>query len=194
MVLPKKFYNRDAALVAEELLGCIIVKRDAETLKGMIVETEAYYGLSDPASRAGKNRSIGKIMGGEAGIAFIYMVHGNWLFNITTMRKGHPSGVLIRAVEPLEGIEIMMKRRGRKNIRELTSGPGKFTQAFGIDKSHNGMKIYRKGEIYIEEGKGEFEVERDYRIGVTHDVEIPLRFYIKGNKFVSFPKNIKKAG
>ena len=193
MVLPKRFYNRDAALVAEELLGCIIVKEDAELLKGMIVETEAYYGLSDPASRA-RSKSIGEIMGGEAGRAFIYMVHGNWLFNITTMRKGEQSGVLIRAVEPLQGIEVMKRRRGTDNIRNLTSGPGKFTQAFGIDRTHNKIKIYQKGEIYIEEGRKGFEVARSYRIGVSYDVDIPLRFYIKGNKFVSGPKNVKKAG
>jgi len=194
MVLPKKFYDRDAALVAEELLGCIIVKRDDELLKGMIVETEAYYGLSDPASRA-RNKSIGEIMGGEAGRAFIYMVHGNWLFNITTMKKGVQAGVLIRAVEPIKGMEIMRKRRGRENIRELTSGPGKFTQAFGIDSRHNGLRIYRREEIYIEGRKEKnFQVERSYRIGVSRDMDIPLRFYIKGNRFVSFPKNVKKSG
>jgi len=194
MLLPKKFYNRDAALVAEELLGCVIVKKDEELLKGMIVETEAYYGLSDPASRA-RNKSIGEIMGGEAGIAFIYMVHGNWLFNITTMKKGQQSGVLIRAVEPLRGIEIMKRRRGTDNIRNLTSGPGKFTQAFGINREHNGMKIYRKGEMYIEKGREKnLEVARSHRIGVKHDLDVPLRFYIKGNKFVSGPKNVKKAG
>ena len=194
MLLPKKFYDRDAAIVAKDLLGCIIVRKDDATLKGMIVETEAYYGLSDPASRARKNKSIGEIMGGEAGRAFIYMVHGNWLFNITTMKKGEQSGVLIRAVEPLEGIEIMKKRRGKENIRDLTSGPGKFTQAFGIDNTHNGIKIYTRGEIYIEKGQKNFEVERSYRIGVTHDLNIPLRFYIKGNKFVSVSKNVKKSG
>ncbi|HEC75720.1 MAG TPA: DNA-3-methyladenine glycosylase [Thermoplasmatales archaeon] len=185
-MLPKKFYNRDASVVAKELLGCIIVKKNDETLKGKIVETEAYYGLSDPASRA-KNGRIGKIMGGEAGISFIYMVHGNWLFNVTTMPEGKASGILIRAVEPLKGVEKMKERRRRENIRDLTSGPGKFTQAFGIDNSYNGIKIYRRDSpIYIEnKGKKKFEIVESYRIGVREDLPFPLRFYIKGNEFVS---------
>lgn len=185
-MLPKKFYNRDASVVAMEILGCIIVKKNEEILKGKIVETEAYYGLGDPASRA-KNEKIGKIMEGGAGISFIYMVHGNWLFNITTMPEGKASGILIRAVEPLKGIEKMKERRGKDNIRDLTSGPGKFTQAFGIDNSYNGMKIYRKDSpIYIENKREEnFEIVKSYRIGVKEDLPFPLRFYIKGNKFVS---------
>ncbi len=187
MPLPKKFYDRDAAVVARELLGCIIVKREGKRfLKGKIVETEAYYGLSDPASRA-RDKRIGIIMNGEAGIVFIYMVHGNWLFNITTMPVGKASGILIRAVEPIEGIDIMKKRRGKDNIRDLTSGPGKFTQAFGIDKRYNGIKIYsRTSPVYIEEAKEKnFEVVESHRIGVKEDLPLPLRFYIKGNEFVS---------
>jgi len=119
-MLPKKFYNRDPMEVAIGLLGKIIIKRNNHILKGRIVETEAYYGLSDPASRARKGA---KIMWGSPGITFIYMVHGNWLFNIITMPIGEPSGVLIRAVEPLEGIEIMKKNRGIEDIKNLTSGP-----------------------------------------------------------------------
>ena len=182
-MLPKKFYNRDPAIVAEELLGKVIVKRNETILKGRIVETEAYYGLSDPASRARKGA---KIMWSSAGITFIYMVHGNWLFNIITMPKGEPSGVLIRAVEPLEGIEIMKKNRGTEDIRNLTSGPGKFTKAFGIDKSYNGIKVYRRDSpIIIKNGQAGGDIVRSHRIGVKHDLPTPLRFYIKGNRFVS---------
>lgn len=186
MPLPKKFFNRDPSVVAKEILGCILVKKDEEILKGRIVETEAYYGMSDPASRARKGA---KIMWEDAGITFIYMVHGNWLFNIITMPKGSPSGILIRAVEPLQGIDLMKKRRGVKELKDLTSGPGKFTKAFGIDKSYNGIKVYRRDSpIYIEKGnrKGIEIVER-FRIGVKKDLPIPLRFYIKGNEFVSKP-------
>ncbi|MCD6331448.1 MAG: DNA-3-methyladenine glycosylase [Thermoplasmata archaeon] len=183
MPLPKKFYNRDAAEVARNLLGCLVVKK-SEGLVAKIVETEAYYGLSDPASRARKGA---KIMWGEPGRAFIYMVHGNWLFNIITMPKGEASGILIRAVEPIKGIEIMEKRRKVKSLYALTSGPGKFTKAFGIDKSYNGIKVYRKDSpIYIEKGKDDnIEIVESHRIGVKEDLPIPLRFYIKGNKFVS---------
>ena len=183
MILPKKFYNRDPAIVAEELLGKIIVKRNGDVLSGRIVETEAYYGLSDPASRARKGA---KIMWAAPGVAFIYMVHGNWLFNVIAMPKGEPSGVLIRAVEPIEGIEIMKRNRGMEELRKLTSGPGKFTKAFGIDKRYDGIKIYGRGTpIFIKDGKFEGEIVRSYRIGVKEDLPVPLRFYIKGNKFVS---------
>ena len=186
MVLPKKFYSRDAALVARELLGCVIVKKEGNVaLKGKIVETEAYYGLSDPASRA-KDKRIGIIMNSQPGIAFIYMVHGNWLFNITTMPKGNASGILIRAVEPIEGMQIMKKRRRCNEIKNLTSGPGKFTQAFGIDKRYNGIKVYSKASpICIKNAKKDFEIVESYRIGVKEDLPQPLRFYIKGNEFVS---------
>ncbi|MCD6512601.1 MAG: DNA-3-methyladenine glycosylase [Thermoplasmata archaeon] len=188
-MLPKSFYNRDPKDVAISLLGCVIVKRDEEILKGKIVETEAYYGLSDPASRAKK----AEIMWGEAGRIFIYMVHGNWLFNIITMPKNVASGVLIRAVEPLEGIEIMKRRRRREKLTELTSGPGKFTQAFGIDKRYNGMKIYGKdAPIYIMEKEYEVDIEEDYRIGVREDMDVPLRFYIKDNRFVSKLRHEKR--
>lgn len=186
MRLPKKFYERDASQVAKDLLGCIIVKKDEkEILKGKIVETEAYYGLSDPASRAGKGK-MADIMWEDAGRAFIYMVHGNWLFNITTMPKGIASGILIRAVEPLEGIEIMKERRRKSDEKNLTNGPGKFTKAFGIDKRYNGIKIYgSNAPLFIEKGKMDGEIVESYRIGVKEDLPIPLRFYIKGNKFVS---------
>jgi len=185
VLLSKKFYERDPAIVAMDLLGCVFVKKEKEILKGRIVETEAYYGLSDPASRARKGK-IGEIMWEDAGRAFIYMVHGNWLFNITTMPKGNPSGVLIRAVEPLNGVSIMKKRRKVDDIRALTSGPGKFTQAFGIDKSYNGIRIYTKSSpIFITEGEKKFDIVKSKRIGVKKDLPIPLRFYIKGNRFVS---------
>lgn len=190
MILPKYFYNRDPAIVAREILGCIIVKKNGELLMGKIVETEAYYGLSDPASRARKGA---KIMWGDAGRSFIYMVHGNWLFNIITMPKGTPSGILIRAVEPLEGLETMFKRRGVENVRQLTSGPGKFTEAFGIDNRYNGIKVYRRDSpIYIRKGKGNFEIGESFRIGVKEDMPVPLRFFILGNQFVSYGRSIKK--
>lgn len=183
MILSKAFYNREPDVVARQLLGSIIVKKNGHTLKGMVVETEAYYGLSDPASRARKGA---KIMWMAAGITFIYMVHGNWLFNVITLPKGEPSGVLIRAVEPIYGIEIMKKNRKVENIKNLTSGPGKFTKAFDIDKRYNNIKIYsRKSPIFIEKGNFGGEIVESHRIGVKEDLPIPLRFYIKGNKFVS---------
>jgi DNA-3-methyladenine glycosylase len=180
--IPKSFYDRDPVVVAREILGNVLVK---EKMEGKIVETEAYYGLRDPASRAFKGKKkMNKWMWESAGTAFIYMVHGNWLFNIITGKK--PSGILIRAVEPLKGIKEMLKNRKVSNMKDLTSGPGKFTQAFGITNIQNGMNVSDpSSEIVIIENKKDHQISSSHRIGVSKDLPQLLRFYIKGNEFVS---------
>jgi DNA-3-methyladenine glycosylase len=181
------FYNRDPCVVAKNLLGHILKKND---MASRIVETEAYYGMGDPASRAfmGKTQ-MNKWMWNKAGTIFIYMVHGHWLLNIITERKNLPSGVLIRAVEPLEGINIMVKNRPVEVVRNLTSGPGKLTQAYGITKNLNGQDIFKKkSEVTIWEGPNiSFDIISSHRIGVKRDVSEKLRFYIRDNPFVSKP-------
>ncbi len=187
MILRKTFYNREPAIVAKELLGNIFVRGRME---GEIVETEAYYGLSDPASRAAKGKTaMTKWLWGEAGTIFIYMVHGYWLFNIITNKINVPSGVLLRAIEPLRGIHQMLKNRPVPNVKNLTSGPGKLTQAFDITNRFNGQKIYcDKSTITISEGyKEAYTICSTSRIGVQEDSPKPLRFYINGNPFVSKP-------
>lgn len=188
-VLPREFYEEDPAKVARELLGKILVRRlDNISLKGMIVETEAYYGQDDPASRAYKGRKkFNDLMFKDVGKTFIYMVHGNWLLNIVAHPRNEVGAVLIRAVEPLEGVEIMMKNRGVRNIYSLTNGPGKLTRALAITKDLNGIDVtdgMSKIQI-IESMYYGFEVQDSYRIGVKKDLPIKLRFFIKGNKFVS---------
>jgi len=188
-VLPREFYEEDPAKVARELLGKILVRRlDNIYLKGMIVETEAYYGQDDPASRAYKGRKkFNDLMFKDVGKTFIYMVHGNWLLNIVAHPRNEVGAVLIRAVEPLEGVEIMMKNRGVRNIYSLTNGPGKLTRALAITKDLNGIDVtdgMSKIQI-IESMYYGFEVQDSYRIGVKKDLPIKLRFFIKGNKFVS---------
>ncbi len=183
--LNERFFQRDAAEVAVSLLGKIIVHRtETGEIMGKIVETEAYYGPNDPASRAyhgKKDYNSGMWLPG--GHIFIYMVHANWMFNITTDNE-EPQAVLIRAVEPLAGLHIMRRNRGREKIKELCSGPGKWTRAFGIKREHNGLKI--GGEIRILESPWDnFEIVKSHRIGVREDLPTPLRFYIAGNKFVS---------
>ena len=189
MPLPQSFYNRDPAAVARELLGQILAVRKEQRLEGKIVETEAYYGLSDPASRASQDgmSQRSKWMWDAAGTAFVYMVHGYWLFNVITEGKGTPSGVLIRAVEPLAGIEVMQRRRGREHLRDLTSGPGKLAIALGIDKSDNGQRVYDSASpVYIEQGENtDIVVATSRRIGVIKDLPQDLRFYIEGNPYVS---------
>ena len=189
-VLPREFFERDPARVAKELLGKILVRKlNSKILAGKIVETEAYYGKKDPASRAssGRPKYCVKLLYDEPGKILVYMVHGNWLFNIIAHEKRKVGAVLIRALEPLKGIEEMKKNRKVRKIFDLTNGPGKLTGALKIDKRFNGISVTDKnGEIVIVEGKKEkFEIAAFHRIGVTKDLKRKLRFYIKGNKFVS---------
>ena len=164
----------------------------------MIVETEAYYGEDDPASWASKGDNwIRRVMYGEPGRTLIYMVHGHWLLNVVAMPPGVPAGVLIRALEPLEGVDLMVRNRGVNNLRLLTSGPGRLTRALAIDKSLHGLPVYKKDspiQIIYHREIPDSEVGRSGRIGVKRDLDIPLRFYIKGNPYVSVGKKPKSSG
>jgi len=190
-VLPRSFYERDPAKVARELLGKMLVRRlGRNVLSGKIVETEAYYGENDPASKAYKGRkTFNELMFLDAGKAFIYMVHGNWLLNIVAHPKGEVGAVLIRALEPIKGVEIMKAYRGVNDFYALTSGPGKLTRALAITKELNGVDVTdNKSELAVTEGAGEsFDVCASHRIGVRADLPQMLRFYIRGNIFVSKP-------
>ncbi len=186
--LHRTFYERNTAKVAQELLGKILVHNTPEgTTSGIIVETEAYFGKSDPASRASKKRTpLNELMWWRGGLAFVYMVHNNWMFNATTERENTPGAVLIRAIQPLKGIELMARRRGTEDERKLSSGPGRMTQAMGINKEHHKLDLTRSRKLRIVDGKPmNFKMGRSHRIGVTRDLERKLRFYILGNRFVS---------
>jgi len=155
--LPKSFYRRDTKEVAIDLLGKILVRRTQEgTVKGKIVETYVY---------------------------FTYGMH--YLLNVVTEEEGKAGAVLIRAVEPKEGIELMKRRRNFCDLKNLTNGPAKLTQAFDITTRENGVDLTGR-KLWIEEGSGEkFEVVSTSRIGIRAGKEAKLRFYIKGNEFVS---------
>lgn len=187
--LPRSFYERDPAKVARALLGKVLVHRMREgTTSGEIVETEAYYGKGDPASRASRKRTkLNEIMWQRGGLAFVYVVHGHELFNVTAEREGIPGAVLIRALMPIEGIELMRRRRGVSEEVELTSGPGKLTQAMGITREHHGLDLTDpKGELVILEGESKhLKISSSHRIGVGRDLPRKLRFYVSGNPFVS---------
>ncbi len=187
--LSRDFYERDTATVARELLGKVFIHRTNEGLtSGKIVEVEAYFGKGDPASRASRKRTrLNEIMWWRGGLAFVYMVHANWLFNVTTEREGVPGAVLVRALEPLEGIKAMHERRGVSRERELTSGPGKLTRAMGITREHHGLDLTNsKGELTIIEDKpAQFKIGSSHRIGVSADLKRKLRFFVRGNPFVS---------
>lgn len=188
-MLSHDFYERDPALVATGLLGKVLVRKlDAEVLSGIIVETEAYYGRHDPASRAYKGRKrFNELMFMGAGKTFIYMVHGNWLLNTVAHLKGDVGAVLIRAIEPRKGIKTMQKNRNAKKLRDLTNGPGKLTKALAITKELNGIDVTEKdSQLVILEGeKGSFEVCSSHRIGVKIDLPRKLRFFVKRNRFIS---------
>jgi len=187
MKLPKKFYSRETEQVAKDLLGKILVHKTTEgILKGKIVETEAYFGSGDPASHAYRKKTKRNYLMFEApGKAYVYFCYGNhWLFNIVAKETKVPGAVLIRALEPLEGIEMMKRRRGVSELKNLTNGPGKLTQAFGIGKSFNGFDLIGD-KLFLEDLKEKFEIVKAKRIGISVGKNKLLRFYIKNNNFVS---------
>jgi DNA-3-methyladenine glycosylase len=187
-ILPREFYERDPETVAKELLGKKVIRKlDKNFLEGMIVETEAYYGLHDPASRAYHGiKNYNKPMWNEPGRAFIYNVHRYWMFNIVAHKPNQIGAVLIRAVEPTKGIEVMKKNRPVKKLFNLTNGPGKLTIALKINKSLNGVPVTScESKIVIANNKMEFEIGSSHRIGIRKDLKRKLRFFIKGNRFIS---------
>ncbi|MEF8847996.1 MAG: DNA-3-methyladenine glycosylase [Candidatus Thermoplasmatota archaeon] len=196
-IIDENFYLQSSEKVAKNLLGKNLIKKEENcVLKGKIVEVEAYYGEDDPASRAFQNRvtKVSRWMWKKGGIAFIYMVHGHWLFNIVTGKTDQPEGILIRALEPLKNIDRMKERRQTSNLENLTSGPGKLTQAFSLNDKYNGSKVYHPcSKIIVGESdnKEEFKIEDSYRVGVSKDLSRKLRFFIKDNCFVS-KKNMRR--
>jgi DNA-3-methyladenine glycosylase len=196
--LPKEFYLRSAVTVAKELIGKYIFRiKGKHVLSGIIVETEAYTGLNDQAAHSYNGKTPrNAVMFDEGGLAYVYFTYGNhFCVNAVTCRKGTPSAVLIRAVEPVEGIEIMKKNRGTDDIYSLTSGPGKLTKAFMIDRELNGASL-GGNEIFIAEkilGKSKIEIGKSKRIGITKNTEKLYRFYAENNMFVSrAPKKLQK--
>ena len=188
-LLERSFYRRDTAVVAQGLLGKIIIRRLGQhVLTGRIVETEAYYGEKDPASRAYKGRkNYNSPMFDDPGRLFIYMVHSWWLLNIAAHELGAVGAVLVRALEPIDGIPVMEDNRGVTDLHNLTSGPGKLTKALNVTKELHGLDVTEgSAELkVVDGGPEEFQTATSHRIGVTRDLPRELRFYIRGNGFVS---------
>ncbi len=189
-VLPRSFYTRDTLTVARELLAKHLVRRVGESeLVGRIVEVEAYGGADDPASHAYRGMtSRNQVMFGKGGFAYVYFTYGkHYCFNVTTEKEGVPGAVLLRALQPVSGIEMMQKNRERKRLRDLTNGPGKLTQAISITKEQNGFDLTRSRELFVckPRVKEDFEVVSARRVGIRVGVEKPWRFYIKNDRFVS---------
>lgn len=187
----KDFYHRDPAMVAIELLGQKLVRVYKGTrLSGIIVETEAYYGKWDPASRAykGLKGDLARTLYGEVGYALVYGVHRQWLLNVVAHPDNDGGAVLIRALEPCEGLEVMTSITGTSNIYLLANGPGKLTRALMVNKSFHKKPVYTTEHgLWIEEGMrvSPSEIARSNRVGVSKDLPQELRFYINGNPCVS---------
>ncbi len=186
--LPRPFYERPTAVVARDLLGKILVHRLPEgRVSAMVVEAEAYLGRDDPGSHAyvGKTRR-NAVMFEEAGVAYVYFTYGmHYCFNAVAKPPGEVGAVLIRAAEPVGGLEIMYKRRPRR-LEELTNGPAKLTQAMGIDRSHNRVDL-TQDHLFFCEGARPRRIAVGRRIGLSSGTDMPLRFWIEGNPFVSRP-------
>lgn len=189
-ILPAAFYDRDTEHVSRDLLGCVLECRTKEgKASGIIVETEAYVGEHDPAchAAAGRTKRTDPLYG-RPGTAYVYFIYGMyWCVNAVTRAEGLPSAVLIRALEPVVGIDLMRERRGAgRTDRELTNGPGKLCIALGIGREHNGASLQR-GPLVIREGErvADADVVVGSRIGIKKAADWPLRWYVRNNEFVS---------
>ncbi len=185
-VLDRSFYERPTVEVARGLLGKILVHGRAA---GRIVETEAYLGLHDQAAHAFRGMTPRtRTIFGPPGHAYVYLVYGMYeCLNIVAEPDGTPGCVLIRALEPLAGIEVMRRRRPKaRSLEDLTSGPGKLTLALGITRRQNGADMTRGPlTVRVQQEQPSFEVAVTPRIGIRHCRDWPLRFLIPGNRSVS---------
>jgi DNA-3-methyladenine glycosylase len=185
--LPRAFYLRPTEEVARGLIGAVLVHATPEGVaSGRIVEVEAYLGESDPASHAYRGpRGRAEVMFREGGCAYVYFSYGvHWCMNVVTEGEGVGGAVLIRALEPLEGLDLMRRRRGREDPRDLASGPGKLTQALGIGRSENGLDLI-ESRLTIVKGAPPAAIEATPRIGISKAADWALRFVEKGSAFAS---------
>ncbi|WP_041808611.1 DNA-3-methyladenine glycosylase [Evansella cellulosilytica] len=191
--MDKRFFKQSTLQLAINLLGKTLVKEsDAGVTAGKIVETEAYKGPHDRAAHSFNNRRTKRteVMFGPSGYTYTYVMHTHCLVNVVSAEVGQPEAVLIRAIEPLVGIDLILARRGEgKALHELTNGPGKLTKAMGIDITDYGLPLFEK-PLFIADGDGiaPEEISKGPRIGIENSGEAkdyPWRFWIANNQFVS---------
>ncbi len=197
--IPRSFYHRDSVTVARALLGQRLVRiQCGQRLAGIIVETEAYLGICDKASHTynGKHTTRNRSMWGTCGHAYVYFTYGmHHCVNVVTGHIGEPIAVLLRALEPVEGLELMFRQRPKaKQLENLCSGPAKLAQAMAIDRSLDGTDLTANGDLFIECERR--RAHAGLRIGVSGRVGVgyaqewtdkPLRFFLKGNRHISRP-------
>src|SRR3954471_10395104 len=193
-VLSRDFYDRDPRLVGPDLLGKILLRREGrKLLAGRIVEVEAYLGAEDPAAHAAVGKTArNAVLFGPPGYAYVYFIYGNYYcLNVSCLPDGVPGGILFRALEPIQGMKAMFKLRGideSSDLRRLTRGPGRLATAFGITRDRdNGKDLTSfRSDLYItDDGAPPPQVLITKRIGITKAADMPLRYVVAGNRFVS---------
>lgn len=191
--LQRSFYARNTLTVAREMLGQRLVRKlGAHRIAGRIVEVEAYVGEGDTACHAARGRTArNAVMFGPAGHAYVYFIYGmHHCFNVVTEHEGSAAAVLVRALEPLEGLGSMRRHRGGRDGVELTNGPAKLCSALAIDRALNGADLVTSEEAWLERDAlvGESDIAEGPRIGVHGDERaqtVPWRFWVAGNPYVS---------
>ena len=189
--LPRDFYDRDPIAVARELLGKQLVRvTEAGICSGRIVETEAYLAARDSACHASRGRNKkNATMFGPPGHAYVYVIHARHCLNFVTEAAGRPSAILVRAIEPLEGIEFMRQRRSTERLHDLARGPARLCEALGIDRQIDGLDLTLGRILWVRDDASASvtppKILRSRRIGVTSAQGRLLRFYLSENPFVS---------
>jgi DNA-3-methyladenine glycosylase len=191
--LSRAFYARPTLTVARDLLNQRLVRlREGQRLAGRIVEVEAYIGMDDAASHARFGKTDrNAAMFGLPGHAYVYLIYGiHHCLNVVTATPQTPAAILIRALEPVEGLDVQQQLRGEdRTLEELTSGPGRLCEALDIDRRFDGADLCASNAVlWLEPGTGPAEIEQGPRVGVTGDeraLTVPWRFYVKGNPWVS---------
>jgi DNA-3-methyladenine glycosylase len=195
--LDRAFFGRDPRRVARQLLGKVLV-RTKPSLTGRIVEVEAYLGANDPASHSAAGKTArNEVLFGPPGYAYVYFIYGtHYCLNVSCEPDGQAAGVLFRALEPLTGLEQMAHARdievhGPKDLLKLTRGPGRLAEAFGITRARdNGRDLTSEASgLWIgEDGYRATGIQATVRVGITKAAELPLRYVVQGNPFVSGPR------
>ncbi len=203
-LVPHKFYDRDPRRVGRELLGKVLVREEnGKLVAARVVEVEAYLGSDDPAAHAAAGRTPrNQVLFGPPGRAYVYFIYGNhYCLNVSCHPEGVAGGVLFRALEPLEGIAAMTRARGitlrrDRDLRLLTSGPGRLAQAFGVTRTRDNDKDLTQADSDLRIEEDGFRVGKILvtpRIGIVKAAELPLRYLIAGNPFVSGPARLRRS-
>jgi DNA-3-methyladenine glycosylase len=189
MRLDRAFYQQPTLQLAKQLLGMQLFHRTAEgLLSGWIVEVEGYLWRNDPACHAARGmNNKNRAMFGPPGTLYVYCIHASWCMNVVTEIEGRGAAVLIRALQPIQGIQAMQARRGTEHFPSLTNGPGKLCQSFTIDRACNGIDLCNHDSLWIERpvSRPKFRIQKSPRIGITQGTSLPYRYFIDTNRFVS---------